>query len=69
MTMFLGETMEDVEAVDLVPLGDRQVEGDNGQHVRLRDPQRRVQRVDKVRDLATEYKLENPRKRNGKSVQ
>ena len=61
--MFLGETMQDVEAVDLVPLGDWQVEGDNGQHVRLRNPQRRVQRVDKVRDLTQKCKLDNPRKK------
>ena len=47
----LGEGVEDVEAVDLVALGDGEVEGDEGERVGLGDAQRRVQRGDEVGHL------------------
>ena len=52
-----GEGVEDVQAVDLVPLGDGQVEGDKRHRVGLGDAERTVQTRDEVRELVEIYKL------------
>ena len=39
----LGQAVQDVQAVDLVALGNGKIKADNGQRVRLGNPQRRVE--------------------------
>ena len=46
-----SQRVEDVQTMDLVSLGDGEVEADEGQQVGLRDAERGVQAGDKVRHL------------------
>ncbi len=52
----LGEAVKDVEAVDLVPLGDGQVKADQGQSVGFGDAKRGVKGGDEVRHLEKKTK-------------
>lgn len=47
----LGEGVEDVQAVDFVPFGYRQVKGHKGNSVWLRDAKRSIKAGDEVGEL------------------
>ena len=57
----LGQGVEHVEAVDLVPLGDGQVKGDQGKLVGFGDAERRVQTGNEVGHLAKADELSGVR--------